>query len=93
MIPVCSEVPISSWNVASSTKDLAGQKLVGQDGAVECTNRQDAFRMPTSILAPAAYIPVILGLDKNLGSGLSMLSATSENWAKICNGQHSFKLE
>lgn len=92
MIPAYSEVPISSWNVTSSTKDLADQKLVGQDGVVECTSQQDAFRMPTSILAPAAYIPVIPGQDKNLGSSLSMLSASSENWAKICNGQHSFKL-
>lgn len=68
-------------------------KSIEQDGAAECTSQQDAFRTPTSILAPAVYIPIIPGLDKSLGSGLSMLSATSENWAKICNEQHSFKPE
>lgn len=73
MIPVYSEVPISSWDAAPSAKDLAGQKHIGQDGAAECI-RQDAFRIPTSILAPPVYIPIIPGLDKNLGSGLSMLS-------------------
>lgn len=92
MIPVYSEIPISSWDVASSAKDLAGPKHVGQDGAAECSSQQDTFRMPTSILTPAAYIPIIPGLEKNLGCGLNMLSATSENWAKIYNGQHSFKL-
>lgn len=82
---MCSETPISSWDVASSAKDLAVQKHVGLDGAAECTRQQEAFRMPTSILAPAAYIPIIPGLETNLGSGLNMPSATSENWAKIYN--------
>ena len=70
-----------------------GQKHIGQDGTAECTSQQAAFRMLMSVLAAAAYIPIILGSGESIGSGLSMLSATDENWAKICNEQHSFKLE
>jgi len=70
-----------------------GQKHIGQDRAAECTSQQAAFRMLMSILAAAACIPVIPGLGENIGSGFSVLSATGEIWAQICNEQLSFRLE
>lgn len=92
MIYTYSEVPVLSQDVAPSARILVGQKHMGQDEAAECISQQAAFRMLTSILAAAAYIPIIPGLGKSIGSGLSMLSATGKNWAKICNEQHSFRL-
>lgn len=46
-----------------------------------------------NVLAAAAYMPILPGLGKSIGSGLSKLSASSENWAKICSEQHSFQLQ
>lgn len=93
MIYTYSEVPILSQDVAPSARNLVGQKHIGQDETAECISQQAAFRMLMSVLAAAAYIPIIPGLGKSIGCDLSMLSATDESWAKICNKQHSFKLE
>lgn len=93
MIYAYSEVPILSQDVAPSARNLVGQRHIGQDRASEFTSQQAAFRMPTSILAAAAYILIIPGVDKSIGFGLSVLSATDENWAKTGSEQHSFKLE
>lgn len=80
-----SKVPVLSRDVAPSARNLVGQKHVGQGEAAECLSQQAAFRMLTSILAAAAYVQIIPGLGRNIDFGLSMLSATDKNCAKICN--------
>lgn len=93
VIRACSEVPILSRDVVPSARNLVAQKHSGQDGAAELTSQQAAFGVLASGLAAAAYIPIIAASGERTGSGLSVFSATDENWAKICNEQHSFKPE
>ncbi|KQL60792.1 semaphorin-5A [Amazona aestiva] len=79
----CNILPCPGYSRFS--RNLVDQKHIGQNEAAECTSQQATFRMLMSILAAAAYMPILPGQRKSIGSGLSKLSARNENWAKIFN--------